>query len=82
MIDQLIDSFLEFKLINAGRSERTVEVYRLALNRLVEFFGARDPLQATHDDLLAFTGMWLHKRGLIDPVSRRTHIAAVRQFYA
>lgn len=77
----LIDAFLEYKQINSGRSERTTQVYRLALNRLVVFFGQRDPLQATHDDLIAFTGPWLHKQGLKDPVSRRTHVAAVRQFY-
>lgn len=76
----LIDRFLDFKLHNKGRSERTVEVYGLALRRLVEFFGDRDPLLATHDDLVLFTGIWLHKRG-IEAVSRRTHVAAVREFY-
>lgn len=80
-VDKLIESFLQFKHLNAGRSERTVDVYRLALTRLVEFFAERDPLAATYDDLLAFTGPWLHKRGLVDPVSRRTHIAAMRQFF-
>jgi integrase/recombinase XerD len=78
---KLIDAFLEFKQINAGRSERTVQVYRLALTRLVDFFADRDPLRATHDDLVVFSGIWLHKRGLQDPVSRRTHIAAIREFY-
>jgi site-specific recombinase XerD len=80
MLD-LIESFLEFKRHNAGRSERTVQVYRLSLNRLVEFFGEQDPLQADHDRLVVFTGVWLHKRGLTDPRSRRTHVAAVREFY-
>lgn len=77
----LVDSFLEFKQHNAGRSVRTVQVYRLALERLVEFFGQRDPLLATHDELVVFSGIWLHKRGLTDPRSRRTHVAAVREFY-
>lgn len=81
-MNDLIESFLEFKRLNAGRSDRTVQVYRLALLRLVQYFGDRDPLQATHDDLILFTGIWLHKQGLKDPVSRRTHIAAIRQFYA
>jgi len=80
-VNQLIDSFLEFKQHNAGRSERTIQVYRLGLTRLVEFFAGRDPLLATHDELVVFGGIWLHKRGLTDPLSRRTHIAAVREFY-
>ncbi|MBZ0104019.1 MAG: tyrosine-type recombinase/integrase [Sulfuricella denitrificans] len=81
MINDLIEYFLEFKRHNAGRSERTVQVYRLALSRLVDFFAERDPLLATHDELVVFSGIWLHKRGLTDPLSRRTHIAAVREFY-
>lgn len=80
MID-LIDGFLEFKQHNAGRAERTIQVYRLALNRLLEFFGDRNPLLATHDDLVIFSGIWLHRRGLTDPVSRRPHVAAMREFY-
>ncbi|MFA6971657.1 MAG: tyrosine-type recombinase/integrase [Gallionella sp.] len=80
-MDKLIDGFLEFKQHNAGRSERTVAVYRLALVRLAEFFVGRNALLATHDDLVIFSGIWLHKRGLTDPVSRRTHVAAVREFY-
>ena len=81
MISTLTEAFLEFKQHNAGRSARTVEVYRLALSRLVEFFAGRDPLLATHDELVIFTGIWLHKRGLTDPMSRRPHIAAVREFF-
>lgn len=80
-MDKLIEAFLEFKQHNAGRSVRTVEVYRLALSRLVEFFAGRDPLLATHDELVVFAGIWLHKRGLTDPQSRRTHVAAAREFY-
>lgn len=80
-MQQLIEVYLEFKKMNENRSDRTLEVYRLALNRLVKFFGDRDPLEASNDDLVAFTGVWLHKQGLQDPVSRRTHVAAVRGFY-
>lgn len=80
-MDKLIGGFLEFKQHNAGRSERTVQVYRLTLTRLLEFFGDSDPLLATHDDLVVFSGIWLHRRGLTDPLSRRPHVAAVREFY-
>ena len=80
-MNELIEAFLSFKQHNAGRSERTVAVYRLALSRLVEFFAGRNALLATHDDLVVFAGIWLHKRGLTDPLSRRPHVAAVREFY-
>jgi len=79
-MNDLIGAFLEFKRHNAGRSERTAEVYGLALGRLVAFFGERDPLRASHDELMLFSGAWLHKQGL-RPESRRTHVAAVREFY-
>ena len=81
-MNELIESWLDFKRHNDGCGGRTIQVYRLALHRLVEYFDKRDPLQATHDDLILFTGIWLHKNGLKDPVSRHTHIAAVRGFYA
>jgi integrase/recombinase XerD len=81
-LNELIASYLDFKLHNDGCSARTVEVYGLALQRLMLYFDKRDPLKATHDDLILFTGIWLHKKGLKDPVSRRTHISAVRGFYS
>ncbi|HQS59931.1 MAG: hypothetical protein B7Y56_03245 [Gallionellales bacterium 35-53-114] len=79
-MDSLIESFLEFKEVNAGRSVRTVQVYRLALNRLAVFMGDRGLLEASQDDLLAYTGPYLHKMGLA-PGSRFTHIVAVKEFY-
>lgn len=79
----LIDRFLEFKLHNLGRSARTIQIYRLALTRLAEFLeeSRLRADEATHDDLVLFTGLWLHRRGLKDPLARRPHIAAVREFY-
>jgi len=82
MFADLTEQWLEYKLMNTGQAVRTIEVYRLALRRLGQYFAERDPLSATHDDLIVFCGVWLHKQGLKDPVSRRTHIAAVRGFYA
>jgi site-specific recombinase XerD len=79
---ELIESFLEFKRLNAGRSDRTLHVYRLALTRLAEYFGTADLMEISQDELLAFTGPYLHKIGLRDPVSRRPHMAAVRGFYS
>lgn len=80
MFFELIEAFLAFKVSNRGRSSRTADIYRLALTRLHEFFSGRDPLEASDDDLLTFTGPWLHKRGLIAE-SRRPYVAAVREFY-
>lgn len=79
-MNELIEAFLSFKQHNAGRSERTVAVYRLALSRLVEFMAGRSLLDATQDDLLAFTGPHLHKMGL-SASSRHPHIVAVKEFY-
>lgn len=79
----LIEEYLTYKQHNEGCSERLVEVYRLALTRLGKFMQGmeRDPITARHEDLVAFTGPWLFKQGLIDPVSRRTHVSAVRGFF-
>lgn len=79
----LIDDFLDYMCHNRGRSPRLAEVYRLALSRLEKFMVGieRNPLTATHDDLIAFTGPHLFNLGLRDPLSRRTHISAVRGFF-
>lgn len=78
-----IEEFLSFLSHNRGRSDRTSQVYRLALGRLSAFLAEsnRDWSAATHDELLMFSGMWLHRRGLKDPISRRPVVAAVRHFY-
>lgn len=83
MIDH-IEQFLSFKRHNRGRSERTVDVYRLALVRLSEFLveSGREWSAVSHDELLLFTGIWLHRKGLKDPISRRPMVAAVREFYS
>ncbi len=77
---QLIDGFLSWLTVNRGRSERTGEIYRLALELLLMFLDGRDPREASDDDLVLFTGIWLHKRG-VTARSRRPYIAAVRGFY-
>ncbi len=80
-IEQHIAEFLEWKEINRGRAPRTVQVYGLALARLGQFLAGQDHLTATHDQLVLFTGKWLYDRGLRDPLSRKTHVSAVREFY-
>lgn len=81
MFEAQCAAFLEWKRINRGRSVRTVAVYALALRRLGEFLGGRDYREVSQDDLLLFTGKWLYERGLVDPLSRKTHVSAVREFY-
>lgn len=80
-VSDLIESFLEFKRMNAGRSDRTISVYRLALTRLAAYFADQDLLRITPDELTTFVGPYLHKIGLRDPTSRRTHVSAIRGFY-
>ncbi len=78
---ELVLGFLDFKRHNKGRSDRTAEIYRLALERLGAFLGeSRSLLEATADELVAFAGAWLHKQGIVAE-SRRPYIAAVRGFY-
>src|SRR5687767_10402143 len=78
--EDLSSAWLLWVQLNRGRAERTAQIYKLALQRLEEYFDGRDPLQATSDDLVAFTGPWLHKRGVVAR-SRRPYVAAVRGFY-
>lgn len=79
----LVEDFLQYMRLNKGRSERLTVVYRLALTRLGRFMSdaGRDPLRANHEDLILFTGKHLFDLGLKDPISRRTHISAVRGFF-
>lgn len=73
--------YLDYLHTNEGKSVRTVEVYALALDRLFEYMGGRSPLEATHDDLVLFTGRWLYDKG-VGPRGRRPYVAAVRTFFA
>lgn len=81
---ELIDAFVSLKRHNHGRTSSTGHKYRRALMRLAEFLGADRPgrslLEASADELTAFTGPWLHKHGVIAR-SRRPYVAAVREFY-
>jgi integrase/recombinase XerD len=78
----LIEQFLVYKQINRNRSARTVQVYRMALGRLALFLGDRSAVSATHDDLVAFSGAWLHKTYKLGPKARSQHVSAVRELYA
>ncbi|MEN6629278.1 MAG: tyrosine-type recombinase/integrase [Sulfuricella sp.] len=80
LINALIEDFLSYKRHNRGRTDRTIQAYGDILLRLVEYFAGRDPLLATRDELVIFSGIWLHKKG-IGPVGRRPYVSAVREFF-
>lgn len=82
-MNSLIKSFLAFKHHNEGAAQRTVDAYGDVLDRLGEFAKERgiDPLSASPDDLLMFTGAWLHQRYKMQARSRTPYVAAVREFY-
>ena len=78
---ELVQAWLDFRHHNKGRSSRTSQIYRLAIERLLEFLGdGRSLLTASSDELIAFAGAWLAKRNVV-AMSRRPYVAAVRDFY-
>lgn len=78
--ENLIDQWLLYMEHNKGRSPKTVGRYRGDLSKLEEFLGGAKLLDATPEDLEAFTGLHLHQLGL-SPRTRRTAVAAVRGLY-
>jgi integrase/recombinase XerD len=77
----LLDGFLAFKQHSDGCRPRTIEAYGDVLGRLRIYFADRNPLAANEDELLAFSGPYLHKLGL-GPASRTPYVACIREFYA
>lgn len=78
--EMAIDAFCDYLHMARGRSLRTLEVYRLALTRLGEFMQPRSILEADGSELEAFTGLWLHKKGVV-AASRKPYVSAVRMFF-
>lgn len=78
--NESIDAFCDYLHLARGRSLRTLEVYRLALKRLGEFMRPRSILEADGSELEAFTGLWLHKKGVV-ATSRKPYVSAVRMFF-
>ncbi|MBL8387043.1 MAG: tyrosine-type recombinase/integrase [Hydrogenophaga sp.] len=77
---EAIDAFCDWLHMAQGRSLRTLEVYRLALTRLGEFMRPRSIREADGSELEAFTGLWLHKKGVVAQ-SRKPYVSAVRVFF-
>lgn len=79
-MNDLIDAFIAYKRDNRGRARRTMEMYRHALALLVVYLGDVAITDASEDDLVAFSGPWLAKRGVL-AASRHPYVSALRQFY-
>lgn len=80
--DQAIDAWLTWLETSRGRSQRTLQAYRSNITKLRQFL-AQDGvalLDADQVQLEVFTGLWLHKKGVIAR-SRIPYISAVRGFY-
>jgi integrase/recombinase XerD len=81
-VDQeLIDAYMQHLQASRGRRPRTLEAYRLALVRLCHFMQGKPLAKATADELEAYTGLWLHKQGVVAR-SRKPYVSAVRGFFS
>lgn len=78
---EAIDGFLAYLQGARGRRPRTLEAYRSALARLQEFMAGTPLLEASALELETFSGIWLHKRGVVAR-SRKPYVSALRGFYA
>jgi len=80
--EDAIDAFVTHLESSKGRRPRTLEAYRMALAKLREFLGEGHSLLTASDvELEAFSGIWLHKRGVVAR-SRKPYISALRGFFA
>ncbi|WP_109341095.1 tyrosine-type recombinase/integrase [Saliniradius amylolyticus] len=79
-LEPVVHRWLDYKLMNEGKSARTVDKYAGYLLRLQNYLD-KPLLEAERDDLVNFTGLHLHSEGF-KPRSRRAVVAAVRGFYA
>jgi len=78
----LIQRWLHWMEHNQGRSNRTLEKYRLTLERLTSYLADRDLSlrEAPTDVIEEFAGLESHRQG-ISPRARRPVVAAVRGFF-
>ncbi len=72
--------WLNFKQVNESLSQFTIEKYTGYIKSLQEYLGDKCITEASTDDLLEFTGLCCHKKGL-SPSSRKAVVSAVRGFY-
>lgn len=80
-MNRLMEEFLLFKADNKGLADRSIRAYRDILQRFEIWLEGRDPLEINADQLLAFTGPYLHKVLKLAPVSRTPYVACIRELY-
>jgi integrase/recombinase XerD len=80
--DAAIDAWLTWLESSRGRSKRTLECYEMSIRRLHEYLKQQGCalLDADEPQLELFTGVWLHKKGVVAR-SRIPYISAVKGFY-
>jgi len=78
----LIDKWLDFKLIDQGKSKTTVSKYRVNLEKFIDYLESSklSVLSVTRDNLKEFCGMHLFKLGL-SPRTRTTFVSAVKGLF-
>jgi len=80
--DEAIDAWLTWLEASRGRKKRTLESYGMAIRRLHDYLREDGCalLDADKTQLELFTGLYLHKRGVVAR-SRMPYISAVKGFY-
>ena len=78
-MNRLMEEFLLFKADNKGLADRSIRACRDILQRFEDWLEGRDPLTIDGDQLLAFTGPYLHKALHLAPVSRSPYVACIRE---
>lgn len=81
----LIERWIQYKEYNENRSQNTVALYRLYLERLAAWLAEQPPrggdlLAVTPEQLERYTGLVLHQRKQRPP-TRKVHVTAIRHFY-
>jgi integrase/recombinase XerD len=80
--DAAIDAWLAWLEGSRGRAQRTLEYYGMAIRRLHDYLKEQGCalLDADEPQLELFTGLYLHKKGVVAR-SRVPYVSAVKGFY-
>lgn len=79
-LDDISKQWLDYKEVNESLSPQTIEKYAGYINSLQQFLGDKQIVDADSDDLIEFTGLYCHKKGL-SPSSRKAVVSAIKGFY-
>ena len=79
-MNRVFEDFLLYKAHADGLSNRSIKAYGDILARFEAWLDGKHPADVGRDELLVFTGPYLHKQGL-KPISRRPYVACMRELY-